>query len=205
MAEVDVSKSGIYQIFNLINGKIYIGSAIRFRKRWDLHKFQLRNNKHENRHLQLAWNKYGEEAFEFKILEYVDRKNLLRREQEWLDWLQCYTSKIGYNISSDVFRSRLGIKSSPEHIAKIVAANIGQKRSKETRLKIGLSKKGVYLTEAQKQARRNYRHTKEAKAKIAERKDWKHSEEAKLKMSEARKISTLKKNQEFFANMVSPL
>ena len=59
-----MSISGIYIIRNLINGNVYIGSAVRIdsRKRQHLHK--LRSGKHENGHLQKAWNKYGEDSFE---------------------------------------------------------------------------------------------------------------------------------------------
>ena len=196
MAEVDLNKSGIYQIINLINEKIYIGSAIKFRKRWNLHKLQLRKNIHENRHLQAAWNKYGEESFSFEILEYVEKQFLLLIEQQYINTKNCE-----YNISRDVTRSRLGVKSTDEHIEKIRQANLGQKRSKEACEKIGLAKKGVKLSEEQKQARRDYRHTDETKIKIASRKDWKHSEEAKLKMSLARKATVERKNQEFLASL----
>ena len=78
-------------------------------------------------------------------------------------------------------------RSTPEHVAKIVAANTGQKRSQETCIKIGLAKKGTKLSEERKQARRDYRHTEEAKIKIAARKGWKHSDEAKAVMSSVAK------------------
>lgn len=185
MAEVD-NKSVIYQLINLIDGKFYVGSAIIFRKRRDLHKLELRKNKHHNRYLQSAWNKYGEDAFEFRVLEIVEnRKELNKKEQVWLDWLTPHDHKIGYNLCKNVERSRLGLKSTKEHIEKIANANRGQKRSKETCIKIGLAKKGTKLTEEQKQARRNYRHTEETKNKIAASKlGHKHTNEAKLKMSE---------------------
>ena len=62
-------ESGIYKILNNINGKIYIGSTKNFNKRWVTHKYLLRLNKHENKHLQYAWNKYGEVHFEFIKVE----------------------------------------------------------------------------------------------------------------------------------------
>jgi group I intron endonuclease len=190
MAEVDLNQSGIYQIKNLIDNKIYIGSAVNFRKRWRLHRYQLNNNSHDNRHLQNAWNKYSSEAFEFKIIEIVDKSVLLTREQQWIEFTNC--CEIGYNINKDVFRSRLGVKSSLEHVEKIRKANLGSKRSPETCIKIGLAKKGTRLTEERKRARRDYRHTEEAKQKIASRRGWKHSEEAKAKMSSKAKIRTRK-------------
>lgn len=81
---VDINLSGIYKIINLVNGKFYIGSAVHFRKRWELHRSNLRNNKHDNRHLQNAWNLYGEKIFKFEILKFCDKENLLVNEQIYI-------------------------------------------------------------------------------------------------------------------------
>lgn len=78
---------GIYQILNKNNEKRYIGSTSEsFKKRFNLHKHHLRNNKHKNSHLQYSWNKYGEDAFEFSILEICsDKLEVLDREQEYIN------------------------------------------------------------------------------------------------------------------------
>ena len=60
----------IYKIQNKITGKLYIGQTIQpYEKyiRWN-HINRLNSNKHKNRHLQNAWNKYGFDNFEFLIL-----------------------------------------------------------------------------------------------------------------------------------------
>lgn len=67
-------KSGIYKITNKLNGRIYIGSAKRFKERWQSHAYSLRNQKHNNRFLQADFNKCGEEAFVFEVLEVTDGK-----------------------------------------------------------------------------------------------------------------------------------
>ena len=64
-------KAGIYIIENLINNKIYVGSSINLKRRKYFHFNYLRNNKHGNKHLQLSFNKYGEECFNFKIIECI--------------------------------------------------------------------------------------------------------------------------------------
>jgi group I intron endonuclease len=59
----------IYQIFNTKTGVSYFGqSRQKNRQRIWTHRHNLRKNKHSNRYLQNAWNKYGEESFEFNIL-----------------------------------------------------------------------------------------------------------------------------------------
>lgn len=74
--------SGIYQIVNTINQKKYIGSSNNTDRRWHEHKKHLRKNNHDNIHLQHAWNKYGEKAFIFEVIEIVNNKSLLcDREQ----------------------------------------------------------------------------------------------------------------------------
>ena len=87
---MDVVNKGIYQIRNVINGKVYIGSTIRnFKVRWKEHRSELRSNRHHSRHLQNAWNKYGESNFSFEIVEYVTNniteRVLLNKEQSYFD------------------------------------------------------------------------------------------------------------------------
>lgn len=80
------TKIGVYEIRNLVNGKVYIGSTIMsFHRRWDHHRSLLRGNTHKNTHLQRAWNKYGEDSFLFSILEVVDECCTLDVEQTYLD------------------------------------------------------------------------------------------------------------------------
>ena len=80
-------KSGIYQIRNLVNGKVYVGSAVNLRARMQSHFGELKNNKHNNRHLQRAYDKYGLDKFVFEVLEYVEKDMLLEREQYYIDTL----------------------------------------------------------------------------------------------------------------------
>lgn len=80
--------SGIYCFTNIENNKIYVGSARNLRKRLTHHLSNLRLNKHHSKHFQNAWNKYGEDSFEYKVIEFVDDiSNLLIREQYYLDTL----------------------------------------------------------------------------------------------------------------------
>lgn len=90
--------SGVYQIRCVPTGKIYIGSAVNLRKRWEQHRRGLRKGDHGNRYLQSAWNKYSEENFAFEVLELVDVSDLMEAEQEWIDSTACIDRDIGFNI-----------------------------------------------------------------------------------------------------------
>lgn len=57
----------------------------------------LRHNRHYNKHLQSAWNKYGEDNFDFIVLEECTKETRFVREQYYLDTTRCYDENIGYN------------------------------------------------------------------------------------------------------------
>jgi len=136
-----MKRCGIYTITNTINNKIYVGSTTRlFCQRWGDHRAGLRAKKHANIHLQRAWDKYGEVAFEFKVIELVDSpENVLEREQYWMDKLNVYKS--GYNRTL-VAGNSFGIKRTPEQCKakgksdnwrRANAAWKGSKHTKESR------------------------------------------------------------------------
>ena len=87
--------SGIYQIKNKINGKVYIGYSKHLSKRKGEHLAALRANKHYNKHLQSSFNQYGELAFEFSVLELCQERYLKEREKHWIAELNAY--QMGYN------------------------------------------------------------------------------------------------------------
>jgi len=94
--------TGIYVITNKINGKIYIGSSVNINRRWIEHLHKLRKGNHYNDKLQAGFTKYGEENFEFKLLEKVEnREDLFVVEQKWLDETGCVTD--GYNLADKAF------------------------------------------------------------------------------------------------------
>ena len=88
---------GIYCIENKVNGKRYIGKSIDVERRWNEHITQLRNNNHSNEYLQRSWNKYGENAFDFCVLEVCESEMLNNREIYWIDYYKSFTN--GYNLT----------------------------------------------------------------------------------------------------------
>ncbi len=117
----------VYAIHNTMNSKVYVGSTARVGERWRTHRKQLRAARHPNRHLQAAWNEYGETAFEFGIIERVpDAAMLTQREQYWMDRLQACNPANGYNLRPRAESSR-GKQFTPEQRARLSAVRLGNK------------------------------------------------------------------------------
>lgn len=87
---------GIYAIVNKNKDKWYLGSSKDIHKRFARHLWELRQGVHHSVHLQRAFNKYGEGAFELQIVEYCLEEDLLERESLYLGG---YHPDIYYNVS----------------------------------------------------------------------------------------------------------
>lgn len=80
-----MAENAIYKIRNLLNGKFYVGSAVKTRERFRQHRKLLRKGTHHCKHLQAAWSKCGEELFVFEVIERVESHDLLEAaEDRWL-------------------------------------------------------------------------------------------------------------------------
>jgi group I intron endonuclease len=102
---------------------------------------KLKNNKHDNRHLQNAWNKNGEKSFIFWIIEHVDHvSRLLEREQFYLDLFQSYQYGL-YNIYLKA-GSPFGLKRSEEIKKKLSLIHKGITHSEESKRKMSEAHKG---------------------------------------------------------------
>lgn len=94
---------GIYGIRNIANDKIYIGLSSDIYKRWKVHRNMLNKGEHINAHLQSAWNEYGENSFEFFIIEKIsfDNKDKMKiREKYWIKKYKSSNNSFGYNMNS---------------------------------------------------------------------------------------------------------
>ncbi|KKN45703.1 hypothetical protein LCGC14_0680210 [marine sediment metagenome] len=116
-------------IINNKNGKRYIGSACHLDSRESKHRTTLARNKHDNSHLQRVWNKYGEDAFDFKVMMYCDPENLILFEQKFMDFY-----KPEYNLRPKA-ESNFGMKFSDKARKNMSLAHIGIIPSKESREK----------------------------------------------------------------------
>lgn len=132
---------GIYKIINVVNNKFYVGSAVDLKRRKTRHFSELRNNKHPNGRLQNSWNKYGEQAFVFVVVEELpDDADLLAAENIWLK--EHVGKAYCYNLGVDATAPTLGMsgelsptwgyKHTDEAKAVIAAASKGRKQDSET-------------------------------------------------------------------------
>ncbi|OWR26738.1 transcriptional regulator [Saccharibacillus sp. O23] len=100
-------EGGVYRIVHKDSGRSFIASLPNL-KSMDGRRFELNNGSFKNKELQRDWKEYGEEAFEFEILEvlkpsdnaYVTvREQLGELEQKWMDELEPYGER-GYHRRS---------------------------------------------------------------------------------------------------------
>lgn len=150
---------GIYKIVNTVNNKFYVGSAVNLAKRKTRHWAELRHQKHNNRHLQAAWNKYGEEVFQFVVIKELATKDELYPEENI--WLQEHVGKdYCYNIGRLAEAPMLGMSGeksptwglvhTPESIEKIRVASTGREHTEESKEKISAFLRGKPKSEETK-------------------------------------------------------
>ena len=123
------ARSGIYAITNVHNGMRYVGSAVNIRRRWNRHRKELQFGAHYNNHLQRAWDKHGQDAFIFSVIEECSRECLLDREQAAINFKADYNhcrvagSQLGFKQSKATVEKRaLSLKSifsDPEYRARL--------------------------------------------------------------------------------------
>ena len=102
--------AGVFQIKNIANGKVLLGSSLNLEGPLNSHRFMLTTGSHRNKALQNEWNAYGEKNFVFEILETVkvtDDPNfnlndeLILLEEIWLERLHPFGEK-GYNTDPNI-------------------------------------------------------------------------------------------------------
>ncbi len=83
---------GIYLITCAQEPIVYIGSSKNIKSRWTKHRQALKRGDHHCKKLQDSWDAYGDESFEFLVIE--ETEDLLTREQYWIDkyWPKCYNT-----------------------------------------------------------------------------------------------------------------
>lgn len=149
----------IYKIINLVNDKFYVGSTINKKVRFRQHRKLLRGNRHHCKHLQAAWNKYGEEKFEFRVIEEVKMEMSLQEVED--KYLQAHVGK-PYCYNSG-YASQAPWRNAPAH----VTPNFGKAVSEEQKQAISATLKTFYAENYYNHPRVGKSHSAETKAKIS--------------------------------------
>jgi group I intron endonuclease len=137
---------GIYKIINVVNNKFYVGSTVNMSRRRARHFSELRNNRHNNKYLQAAWNKYGEKAFIFVIVNELDKgADILAAENVWLK--EHVGKDYCYNLGTDATAPHLGLCGE-------LSNSWGYKHTEEAKARISKASKERVQTEEEKAKRR---------------------------------------------------
>ena len=151
---------GIYKITNSKNDHFYIGSSVNLTRRKSRHFSELRNNRHNNKHLQAAWKKYGESAFTFTVVEFVETVEQLHIVED--RWLAGHVgASYCYNIGMAAVSPMLGMsgplsptygyRHTPEAKLQIAASSRGREVTQETRAKRSAKLKGRVISQKQRE------------------------------------------------------
>ena len=152
---------GIYCIRHIESGRAYVGSSIDIPRRWKEHRSRLKTGRHPARHLSNAYRVYGENAFEFEVIEECGKELLIEREQFWIELLSAdfnvapVAGSVAGLVRSDEVRARMsaaqkgrprdylkGIPRSDAVKAAVSAAQKGKVKTAEHLAKISASLKG---------------------------------------------------------------
>lgn len=155
---------GVYQIRCIKENKCYIGSSKDCQERVQKHFSELRFNRHTNKCLQEAFNKYGIEGFIYSIVLYVAKEeDLLTKETE-------YQIKIGIdNLYNDKIT---GVYMSNELKARYANIDQSYKHTLEYRMKLAASRQNNkiarcdYVTGKILYVYENFVHLKEANPNV---------------------------------------
>lgn len=124
-------RPGIYEIYNRISGKSYIGQTCNLNRRLRRHRSLLKNGGEHNKHLQAAFDKYGIAAFSFRIIEFVENTE---------DLTTAETRIIKRYAAKDLYNQRPASDS-----------NFGFRHSEASRKKMSEGRKGIKFSETHKE------------------------------------------------------
>ncbi len=113
---------GVYKIENLLNGKVYVGKTVNFRKRYVSYKSSYFNNtpRQINSYFRNAIDKTKPENFTFSVLEFCGVELMAEKELFWMVELESTNLEKGYNLRMDSSTGMITHDSTREKISKRV-------------------------------------------------------------------------------------
>lgn len=181
----------------MVNNKVYIGKTTNIANRMATHRCALRakREKEENAHMINAWHKYGEDSFDYTIVEIVDREDQKLLTDRELHWIQEYKSidrEYGYNLRMDSSSNMIVHDETRKKISVAVTGsknpNYNNKWSEEQK---------QYMSNVKKEMYRKGEHKKQnpedkKKAAIAKLKKWEENPELRQQMIDKCNVARLK-------------
>ncbi len=84
-----VPPKGIFVLRNKNTGRVFLGSSLNLKNKYERIKLHLNTGNHFNSALQEDWNNLGESAFEYEVLETLeDKQDLTYNYSEDLEILE---------------------------------------------------------------------------------------------------------------------
>lgn len=162
---------GVFEIRNIVTGQVYIGYSIDLKHRETWYFRQLINGRLNKKcsALQSSFNKYGEENFQFNILEYCDEENLIQTKQIWMDCFKSYNKETGFNsyLTADCSTYNNEFRKSKENNKNA----LGLIHSEETRKRMSILRKGKKLPPFSEEHKKNISLSKKGKKASEETKE----------------------------------
>ena len=185
---------GVYVIRCSGNGGLYVGSAsLGVKRRWHIHKSDLKKGKHHNSRMQRAWDKYGEESFTITVAEVCLPQHCVAQEQVYMDYYRQQVCERMFNLHPTAGNAR-GSKRTPEQRARLseIAYNIPPEQRERMRLALKGQKRSEEVKARMRKLRaEKNRFTSEVRQKMSESaKRRRHSPETieKIRLASSRRM-----------------
>ena len=134
VSDENKNKTEIYCITSLNDNKKYIGQTMEsFYKRWIRHSNLMLKNKHFNKHIQNAYNKYGSDNFVMNIVEICSNADEIAKLEEryiaeYRSKYECYNFLSGEETMTKENNPFYGKFHTEETKKKLSDAHIGKNK-----------------------------------------------------------------------------
>ena len=101
----------IYEIFNKVTGRKYIGQTINHNNRVKVHMANLRKGIHLERLMQRDYVLYGEDSFDYRLIDFAkNHSEAIQKEKHYMIISKTYEEEYGYNSQDAYFNKYQSMK-----------------------------------------------------------------------------------------------
>lgn len=94
----------IYEIYNKVTGRKYIGQTINYQNRYKVHMSNLKKGIHSERLMQRDYILYGEDSFDYRLLDFAETySEAIKKEKHYMILNRTYEEENGYNSQDSYF------------------------------------------------------------------------------------------------------